>query len=188
MVTIGSCLIRQIISFIRLPNEYGCYAWIMLGNIATLLFTISTKKIIFSDEAHICKQNCHIWGAENPQANIEKSTHPKRVTVWYGFWSRGITGKIFFENESIMPIAIGPCWTNYCSQKLKRKILATFGFNRTALRPTQPKLHSMFYTLFWKIALSAAELMLFGHLRAAIWHRWTIICGVPSKISITPRT
>ena len=30
---------------------------------------------------------------------------------------------------------------------------------------------------FLKIALSASELMSFGHLEAAIWHRWTIICG-----------
>ena len=37
--------------------------------------------------------------------------------------------------------------------------MATFGFNRTALRATQPKLHSMFCALFLKIALSAAELM-----------------------------
>ena len=29
-----------------------------------------------------------------------------------------------------MAIAIGPCCTNFCSQKLKRRILATFGFNR----------------------------------------------------------
>ena len=29
---------------------------------------------------------------------------------------------------------------NFCSQKLKTRILATFGFNRTALRATQPKL------------------------------------------------
>ena len=28
--------------------------------------------------------------------------------------------------------------------------------------------------------------MSFGQLGAAIWHRWTIICGVPSKISVTP--
>ena len=35
-----------------------------------------------------------------------------------------------------------------CSQKLKRRILSTFGFNRTALRAIQPKLHSMFCTLF----------------------------------------
>ena len=43
------------------------------------------KKIIFSDEAHfdlggyVNKKNCRIWGTENP-------THPKRVTVWCGFW------------------------------------------------------------------------------------------------------
>ena len=36
MVTLSSCLIWQIISFILPPNEYGCvYAW-TLGNIATL--------------------------------------------------------------------------------------------------------------------------------------------------------
>ena len=32
--------------------------------------------------------------------------------------------------------------------------MATFGFNRTALRATQPKLHSIFCSLFLKIALS----------------------------------
>ena len=56
----------------------------------------------------------------------------------------------------------------------------------TRRRYTQPKLHSMFCALFLKIALSAAELMSFGHLGSAIWHRWTIICGVPWKISVTP--
>ena len=40
-------------------------------------------------------------------------------------------------------------------------ILATFGFNMTALWATQPKLHSMFCALFLKIALSAAKLMSF---------------------------
>ena len=49
------------------------------------------KKIIFSDEAHfdlggyVNKQNCRIWGTENPHAYIEKPIHPKRVSVWYGF-------------------------------------------------------------------------------------------------------
>ena len=66
---------------------------------------ILAKKIIFSDEAHfglggyVDKQNCRIWGTENPHAYIEKPTHPKRVTVWCGFWSRGIIGPFFFENE-----------------------------------------------------------------------------------------
>ena len=63
------------------------------------------KKIIFSDEAHfelggyVNKQNCRIWGTENPLAYIEKSTHPKRVTGWCRFWSKSIIGQFFFENE-----------------------------------------------------------------------------------------
>ena len=85
-----------------------------------------------------------------------------------------------------MAIVIGLCCTNFCSQKLKRRILATFGFNRTALRATQPKLPSMFCALFLKIALSAAELMSYGHLGAAISHRLTIICRESSEISVTP--
>ena len=153
MVTLSSCLIWQIISFI-LPNENGCvYAWTTLGSgpaIDLQKMPILAKKIIFSDEAHfdlsgyVNKQNCSIWGIEYQHAYIEKPMHPKQVTVWCGFWSRGI---------------IGPCWTNFCSQKLNRRILATLGFNRTAQRATQPKLHSMFCALVLKIALSAAELM-----------------------------
>ena len=59
---------------------------------------ILEKKIIFSNEAHfdpggyVNKQNCRIWGTENMHAYIEKPTHPKRVTVWCGFWSRDIIG------------------------------------------------------------------------------------------------
>ena len=73
----------------------------------------------------------------------------------------------------------------FVHKKLKRRILAAHDFNRTALRATQPKLHSMFCALFLKTALSAAELMSFGHIEAAISHRWTIICGAPLKISVT---
>ena len=168
-------------------NEYDCvYAWTTLGNIATDRLTEDAeigKKIIFLDEAHfdfggyVNKQNCRIWGTENPNAYIEKTTYPKPVIVWCGFWSRGIIGTFFFENKQGEAVTIndGPCWTNFCSQKLKRRILATFGFNRMALSATQPKLHSIICALFLKIALSAAELMSFGYLGAAIWHRWTII-------------
>ena len=66
---------------------------------------ILAKKIIFADEAnfdlggYVNKQNLHIWGTETTHAYIEKPTHPKRVTVWYGFSSRGIIGPFFFENE-----------------------------------------------------------------------------------------
>ena len=57
--------------------------------------------------------------------------------------------------------------------------MATFDFNTMALRETQPN-------LFLKIALSATKIMSLGHLGAAIWHRRTIICGVPPKINVTP--
>ena len=62
---------------------------------------ILVKKNTFSDEAHfhlggyVIKQNCRICDTEN----IAKPTHPKRVTVWSGFWSRGIIGPFYFENE-----------------------------------------------------------------------------------------
>ena len=66
---------------------------------------ILAKKIIFSDEAHsdiggyVNNQNYRTWGTENPHEYIEKPKYPKRVTVWCGFWSRGVIGSFFFENE-----------------------------------------------------------------------------------------
>ena len=63
------------------------------------------KKINFSDKAHfdlggyVNKQNFRICSTENPHAYIENSTHPKRATVWCGFWSKGIIGTFFFENK-----------------------------------------------------------------------------------------
>ena len=124
------------------------------------------------------------WKAEAPKTSQFVSL--VRILVQRHNWA------IFFSKMSkerplqSMAIVIGACRKNFCSQKLKRKVLATFGFNRTALRATQPKLHSMFCALFLKNALSAVELMSLGHLGAAIWHSWTIICGVPSKISVRP--
>ena len=135
---------------------------------------IWAKKIIFSDEArldlggYVNKQNCRIWGTENPLTYIEKQTHTKRVTVWCGFWSRGIIWTFFFENEQGEAVTVKGdryrAMLNFRSQKLK----ATFGFNRTALRDTQPKLHLLFCALFLNIALSAAVRISFEHLGAAI--------------------
>jgi len=60
---------------------------------------------IFSDEAHFYLGG--MWtsrivifaSSENPHVVMEKPMHSQRVTVWYGFWSDGIIGPFFFENE-----------------------------------------------------------------------------------------
>ena len=50
------------------------------------------KPIVFSDEAHfhlsgfVNKQNCRIWGNENPQIMQEREIHPLKIIVWCGFW------------------------------------------------------------------------------------------------------
>ncbi|EFN87456.1 hypothetical protein EAI_00394, partial [Harpegnathos saltator] len=43
------------------------------------------------------RQNCRIWGSENPRVIVEKQTHPQRVIVWCGFWVGGIIGPFFFD-------------------------------------------------------------------------------------------
>ena len=78
MVTLCSCLIWQIISFILPPNEYGCvYVWTTLGSRPAIDLqkkTILAKKIMFSNDlcGYVNKQNCRIWGTENLHTCIEK--------------------------------------------------------------------------------------------------------------------
>ena len=159
MVTLSSCLIWQIISFILPTNEYGCVAWTTLGKWACDRLREDAdfgKKIIFSDQAYFDlgeyanKQNCLIWGTENPRAYNEKTANPKGVTVWCGFWSRGIIGPFFFENNQGEAVTINGDRYRAMLTELQRRILATFGFNRTAQRGAQPKLHSMFVPCFWR--------------------------------------
>lgn len=77
--------------------------WIMERQAEDVDFT---KRIIFSDEAHfhlsgyVNKQNCRIWGRENPQEVMERPMHPQRATVWCGFWARGVIGPFFFEDDT----------------------------------------------------------------------------------------
>ena len=72
---------------------------------------ILAKKIIFPESSFdlgVCvkKQNCCIWGTENPYAYIENQTHPKRVTVWCRFWFRYIIGPFVFENEQGVAVTV----------------------------------------------------------------------------------
>ena len=121
-----------------------------------------TKKIIYSDEAHfdlngyVNKQNYRLWGTGNPHAYIEKPTHLKRVTVWCGFWSRVIIGQFFFENEqAVNGDRYWVMLNEFLFTKIEEEDIANIWFQQDG-------------ALFFKIVLSAADLMLFGHLGAAI--------------------
>ena len=46
------------------------------------------------------KQNCRIWDDTNPCEIHQLQMHPEKVTVWCGFWSGGIIGPYFFQNEA----------------------------------------------------------------------------------------
>jgi len=73
------------------------------------------KQIIFSDEAHfwingyVNKQNCRIWDDINPPRYTSSKCIPRKsekVTVWCGFWSGGIIGSYFFQNEAGVAITV----------------------------------------------------------------------------------
>ena len=108
MVTLSTCQIWQIISSFWRTNMVVYtleQLWEKVLRAYYRRFRFWQKKIIFSDETHfefggfVNKQNYRIWGIENPLAYIEKPTHPKRVTVWCGFRSRGISALFFFANK-----------------------------------------------------------------------------------------
>ena len=152
MVTLSSCLIWQIISFILSPNEYGCvYAWTTLESgpaIDLKKMPIVAKKIIFSNEAHFdhggYAKLSHLVHRKPARIHwkvdaLKTSHRLVRILVQRHNWA-------MFEEEDIGNIWFQQDGTTY---------------------------HT------------AAELMSFGHFRAVIWYRWTIICGMASKISVT---
>ena len=180
MVTFSSCLIWQIINFILPPNEYGCvYAWTTIGSGSAIDYgrcRFWQKKSIFSVEAHfvlgryVNKQNCSIWGTENPHAYIVKPTHPKRVTVWCEFWSRSIIEQFFFKNEQGEAVTVNGdhyrvMLNEFLFTKTEMEDIGNIWFQQDGAMYHKPKLHSIFCALFLKIALSATELMSFGEIQ-----------------------
>lgn len=70
------------------------------------------RKLIMSDEAHfhlngyVNKQNCRIWGTENPFSLCESPSHPSRLTVWCGIWAGGVLGPYFFEDDDERTVTV----------------------------------------------------------------------------------
>ena len=95
---------------------------------------LAKKKVIFSDEAHfdlggyVNKQNCRIWGTENPHAYIEKQTHPKRITVWCGFCSRGMKGEVVIVNGD----RYRAMFNKFLFTKIKEENIGNFWFQHHA--------------------------------------------------------
>lgn len=67
------------------------------------------NNLLMTDEAHfhlsgyVNKQNCRLWGTENPRAIHQHQSHPIRCTVWCGVMATKIIGPYFFENEDETP-------------------------------------------------------------------------------------
>jgi hypothetical protein len=107
-----------------------------------------SNKIFFSDEAHfsLCgyvnKQNCRIWGSENPQVIEERPLHPEKVTVWCALWSEGVIGPYFFENDDGTTVTVnseryGHMITDFFCLLLKNTTWRICGFNKTVPHATQ---------------------------------------------------
>ena len=62
------------------------------------------KNLFMTDEANfhlngiVNKQNCKVWGEENPHDSVEREQYPGYVTVWCGVSKRGIIGPYFFQH------------------------------------------------------------------------------------------
>ena len=94
-------------------------------------------------------QNCRIWGTEDhPHAYIENPTHPKRITVWCGFWYRFIIGPFFFENEQDEVVTV--------NGYRPRAMLNEFLFTKIEEEDTDNTWFQQDSALYLKIAFSAA--------------------------------
>ena len=166
MIILSSCLIWQIISL--------SFRW---TNMVVHSLNIAVKVDMWS-----IYRRCRFWQKKNhlfrwnlfwswqvcKQTKLAHLGHRKPPRIHWKFWGH-FSSEVSKEWAlQSMATVNGTCWTNFYSQKLRRRKLATFDFNTRALYATHQKLNPMFSALFLKIELSAVELMSFGHVGAAI--------------------
>ena len=58
---------------------------------------LMTDEARFHIDGHVNKQNCRLWGLENPHATVGQEQQTPSIVVWCGVWAKGIVGPYFFE-------------------------------------------------------------------------------------------
>lgn len=66
---------------------------------------VMSDEAIFSVDGTVNKQNCRVWGTENPHAVEVHEAQSPSVTVWCGVCRKGILGPFFFE-EAGRPVSV----------------------------------------------------------------------------------
>ena len=140
------------------------------------------KLILILADGYVNKQNCRIWGTENPHAYIENP----QVTVWCGFWSIGIIEPFCFENEQGKAVTVNGDHNpnEFLFTKIEEEDMGNIWFQQDGAtchtaEATLDALRPVFQDRIISRRLANSEL------RFDTYY-WTIICGVLSKISVTP--
>ena len=102
------------------------------------------------------------------------------------FDPEGIMGTFFFENEQWEAVIVhGDCYRAMLNEffftKIEEKDISNIWFQQDGATCHTAEATLDVFALFLKIALSAAELMSFGQLGAAILHLWTLWDAVKVK-------
>ena len=139
-------------------------------------------KLIFTS---VNKQNCRIWGSENPHVVMKKSMHPQRETIWCGFWSGGIIGPFFFEKEQGAAIIVNgeryrAMLNEFLLLKFEEEDTDDIWFQQDgASCHTANATIDLLRTVFENRIISRNV----NCRLAAIWLRWTIFYREPSRMS-----